>query len=118
MGLPSLPLPRPPPTVATTTIPPTTRSTVLAHDSLDRAIVSASAATSHLPQYHCTAADQSALREGRRITITQPVTAADRGRVAIVNDAGDLVAVAEYFADEQRLAARLVIDRWAGCTVE
>lgn len=32
------PLPRPPPTVATTTIPPTTRSTVLAHDSLDRAI--------------------------------------------------------------------------------
>ncbi|MBI5761381.1 MAG: tRNA pseudouridine(55) synthase TruB [Planctomycetales bacterium] len=87
-------------------------------DSLDRAIVRASAATSHLPQYHCTETDQSALREGRRISITQPVPAADRGRVAIVNDAGDLVAVAEYFADEQRLAARLVIDRWAGCAVE
>jgi tRNA pseudouridine55 synthase len=87
-------------------------------DSLDREIVRASAATSHLPQYHCTETDQSALREGRRISICQPVTAADRGRVAIVNDAGDLVAVAEYFADEQRLAARLVIDRWAGCTVE
>jgi tRNA pseudouridine55 synthase len=81
----------------------------LAADTLDRAAVPTSAAVAHLPQYHCNATEQEDLRHGRRFVMRMPVSADGRGRIAVVNDSNEFVAIAEHIAASNELAPRLVL---------
>lgn len=81
----------------------------LTADTIELASVPTSAAAAHLPQYHCTEAEQDDLRHGRRFVMQVPMPPDRHGRIAVVNDANELVAVTEHIAATNELAPRLVL---------
>jgi tRNA U55 pseudouridine synthase TruB len=66
------------------------------------------AAVAHLPRWTCTSADREELVRGRPLPILSKAPPSDDTMVALLDDAGLLIALAEYDGGSQCLRPRQV----------